>query len=98
MVSGNVRNWCWDQTICVLTSFRGDCHPRKALWLTLWSCVALVVPHTPLLPPPCCSSPLFLLGYVLPSHVTEEMLWECKQLGAHSPSTLLTTLMFFNTK
>ncbi|ELV09654.1 Glutamine-rich protein 1 [Tupaia chinensis] len=37
-------------------------------------------------------------GYVLPSHVTEEMLWECKQLGAHSPSTLLTTLMFFNTK
>ncbi|EPQ07247.1 transcriptional regulator QRICH1 [Myotis yumanensis] len=38
------------------------------------------------------------LGYVLPSHVTEEMLWECKQLGAHSPSTLLTTLMFFNTK
>ncbi|XP_055021713.1 transcriptional regulator QRICH1-like isoform X1 [Boleophthalmus pectinirostris] len=38
------------------------------------------------------------LGYVIPSHVTEEMLWECKQLGAHSPSTLLTTLMFFNTK
>ncbi|XP_074139335.1 transcriptional regulator QRICH1 [Sminthopsis crassicaudata] len=38
------------------------------------------------------------LGYVLPSRVTEEMLWECKQLGAHSPSTLLTTLMFFNTK
>lgn len=39
-----------------------------------------------------------LPGYVIPSHVTEEMLWECKQLGAHSPSTLLTTLMFFNTK
>ncbi|XP_076859198.1 transcriptional regulator QRICH1-like isoform X2 [Brachyhypopomus gauderio] len=38
------------------------------------------------------------LGYVIPSHVTEEMLWECKQLGAHSPPTLLTTLMFFNTK
>ncbi|XP_028681204.1 transcriptional regulator QRICH1-like [Erpetoichthys calabaricus] len=38
------------------------------------------------------------LGYVIPSHVTEEMLWECKQLGAHSPATLLTTLMFFNTK
>ncbi|KAJ7406857.1 Glutamine-rich protein 1 [Willisornis vidua] len=38
------------------------------------------------------------LGYILSSHVTEEMLWECKQLGAHSPSTLLTTLMFFNTK
>ncbi|XP_030640220.1 glutamine-rich protein 1-like [Chanos chanos] len=38
------------------------------------------------------------LGYLMPTHVTEEMLWECKQLGAHSPSTLLTTLMFFNTK
>ncbi|XP_077384678.1 transcriptional regulator QRICH1-like [Festucalex cinctus] len=38
------------------------------------------------------------LGYVIPSHVTEEMLWECKQLGAHSPWTLLTTLMYFNTK
>ncbi|XP_054465133.1 transcriptional regulator QRICH1-like [Anoplopoma fimbria] len=38
------------------------------------------------------------LGYIIPSHVTEEMLWEGKQLGAHSPSTLLTTLMFFNTK
>uniref|UniRef100_A0A286XEW5 Uncharacterized protein n=1 Tax=Cavia porcellus TaxID=10141 RepID=A0A286XEW5_CAVPO len=38
------------------------------------------------------------LGYVLPSQVTEEMLWECKQLGAHFPSTLLTTLMFFNPK
>ncbi|KAF3860629.1 hypothetical protein F7725_000884 [Dissostichus mawsoni] len=38
------------------------------------------------------------LGYIIPSHVTEEMLWECKQLGAHSPWTLLTTLMFFNTK
>lgn len=38
------------------------------------------------------------LGYFIPSQVTEEMLWECKQLGAHSPATLLTTLMFFNTK
>uniref|UniRef100_A0A8D3BHF7 Glutamine-rich 1 n=1 Tax=Scophthalmus maximus TaxID=52904 RepID=A0A8D3BHF7_SCOMX len=38
------------------------------------------------------------LGYIIPSHVTEEMLWECKQLGAHSPATLLTTLMYFNTK
>lgn len=38
------------------------------------------------------------LGYIIPSHVTEEMLWECKQLGAHSPTTLLTTLMYFNTK
>ncbi|TRY99225.1 hypothetical protein DNTS_031402 [Danionella cerebrum] len=36
--------------------------------------------------------------YIIPSHVTEEMLWECKQLGAHSPATLLTTLMYFNTK
>lgn len=39
-----------------------------------------------------------ILGYIIPSHVTEEMLWECKQLGAHSPATLLTTLMYFNTK
>lgn len=38
------------------------------------------------------------VGYIIPSHVTEEMLWECKQLGAHSPTTLLTTLMYFNTK
>ncbi|KAI5101530.1 glutamine-rich protein 1, partial [Silurus meridionalis] len=38
------------------------------------------------------------LSYVIPSHVNEEMLWECKQLGAHSPATLLFTLMFFNTK
>ncbi|XP_040889477.1 glutamine-rich protein 1-like isoform X2 [Toxotes jaculatrix] len=38
------------------------------------------------------------LGYIIPSYVTEEMLWECKQLGAHSPATLLTTLMYFNTK
>ncbi|KAL1021536.1 hypothetical protein UPYG_G00014520 [Umbra pygmaea] len=38
------------------------------------------------------------LGYVIASQVTEEMLWECKQLGAHSPATLLNTLMFFNTK
>lgn len=45
-----------------------------------------------------CSFSLYLPGYIIPSHVTEEMLWECKQLGAHSPSTLLTTLMYFNTK
>lgn len=25
-------------------------------------------------------------------------MWECKQLGAHSPHVLLSTLMFFNTK
>ncbi|KAM8930204.1 transcriptional regulator QRICH1 isoform 2-T2 [Pelodytes ibericus] len=45
-----------------------------------------------------CQPRVTPLGYVIPSHVTEEMLWECKQLGAHSPATLLTTLMFFNTK
>ena len=73
--------------------------------LSLWWPLAVLGAHSqdvslmpPILPSSCCSSTLFLLGYVLPSHVTEEMLWECKQLGAHSPSTLLTTLMFFNTK
>lgn len=38
------------------------------------------------------------LGYIIPSCISEDMLWECKQLGAHSPSTLLFTLMYFNTK
>uniref|UniRef100_A0A4W3J3P8 Glutamine-rich protein 1-like n=1 Tax=Callorhinchus milii TaxID=7868 RepID=A0A4W3J3P8_CALMI len=38
------------------------------------------------------------LGYLIPSRITEEMLWDCKQLGAHSPATLLYTLMYFNTK
>uniref|UniRef100_A0A8C4QLQ1 Glutamine-rich 1 n=1 Tax=Eptatretus burgeri TaxID=7764 RepID=A0A8C4QLQ1_EPTBU len=38
------------------------------------------------------------LGFIIPSQITEEMLWECKQLGAHSPATLLNTLMYFNTK
>nr|XP_006122708.1 glutamine-rich protein 1-like [Pelodiscus sinensis]XP_025040199.1 glutamine-rich protein 1-like [Pelodiscus sinensis] len=37
-------------------------------------------------------------GYILSSCITEEMLWDCKQLGAHSPSILLFTLMYFNTK
>lgn len=37
-------------------------------------------------------------GYVISSCITEDMLWKCKQLGAHSPTTLLFTLMFFNTK
>nr|XP_022917204.1 zinc finger MYM-type protein 3-like [Onthophagus taurus] len=32
------------------------------------------------------------------TRVEEEHLWECKQLGAHSPLVLLNTLMFFNTK
>uniref|UniRef100_H3AKV0 Uncharacterized protein n=1 Tax=Latimeria chalumnae TaxID=7897 RepID=H3AKV0_LATCH len=38
------------------------------------------------------------LGYMIPSCISEEMLWDCKQLGAHSPTTLLFTLMYFNTK
>ncbi|KAM8974475.1 transcriptional regulator QRICH1-like [Pelodytes ibericus] len=37
-------------------------------------------------------------GYIISSCVSEDMLWECKQLGAHSPTTLLFTLMYFNTK
>ncbi|XP_063041358.1 zinc finger MYM-type protein 4 [Engraulis encrasicolus] len=36
-------------------------------------------------------------GYVH-SRVQEEYLWECKQLGAYSPSVLLYTLFFFCTK
>uniref|UniRef100_A0A4W4F2L1 TRASH domain-containing protein n=1 Tax=Electrophorus electricus TaxID=8005 RepID=A0A4W4F2L1_ELEEL len=36
-------------------------------------------------------------GYVH-SRVEEEYLWECKQLGAFSPSVLLNTLLFFCTK
>lgn len=45
----------------------------------------------------------FLIGvcsfteYIV-TRVEEEHLWECKQLGAHSPHVLLSTLMFFNTK
>ncbi|XP_074128142.1 transcriptional regulator QRICH1-like isoform X2 [Sminthopsis crassicaudata] len=38
------------------------------------------------------------LGHVLSSCILEQMLWDCRQLGAHSPSTLLFTLMYFNTK
>ncbi|XP_072404611.1 zinc finger MYM-type protein 4-like isoform X2 [Chiloscyllium punctatum] len=30
--------------------------------------------------------------------IEEEHLWECKQLGAYSPTVLLNTLLFFNTK
>ncbi|XP_011860644.1 PREDICTED: zinc finger MYM-type protein 3-like [Vollenhovia emeryi] len=37
------------------------------------------------------------LEYIV-TRVEEEHLWECKQLGAHSPHVLLSTLMFFNTK
>ncbi|XP_076373398.1 zinc finger protein without children isoform X3 [Tachypleus tridentatus] len=32
------------------------------------------------------------------SRVEEEVLWESRQLGAHSPHVLLNTLMYFNTK
>ncbi|CAH1799597.1 unnamed protein product, partial [Owenia fusiformis] len=30
--------------------------------------------------------------------IEEDHLWECKQLGAHSPHVLLNTLVYFNTK
>ncbi|XP_064627883.1 zinc finger MYM-type protein 3-like isoform X2 [Lineus longissimus] len=30
--------------------------------------------------------------------IEEEHLWECKQLGAHSPHVLLNTLIYFNTR
>ncbi|XP_030644396.1 zinc finger MYM-type protein 4 [Chanos chanos] len=36
-------------------------------------------------------------GYIH-SRVEEEYLWQCKQLGAYSPSVLLNTLLFFCTK
>lgn len=39
----------------------------------------------------------FFVEYIV-TRVEEEHLWECKQLGAHSPHVLLSTLMFFNTK
>lgn len=39
----------------------------------------------------------YFLEYIV-TRVEEEHLWECKQLGAHSPHVLLSTLMFFNTK
>lgn len=32
------------------------------------------------------------------TRVTETMLWECRQLGAHTPQVLLNTLFYFNTK
>lgn len=40
---------------------------------------------------------LYFLDYIV-TRVEEEHLWESKQLGAHSPHVLLSTLMFFNTK
>lgn len=42
-------------------------------------------------------SQLHFIEYIV-TRVEEEHLWECKQLGAHSPHVLLSTLMFFNTK
>ncbi|XP_063885994.1 zinc finger MYM-type protein 3-like isoform X2 [Scylla paramamosain] len=32
------------------------------------------------------------------TRITESMLWECRQLGAHTPQVLLNTLFYFNTK
>ncbi|XP_018344083.1 PREDICTED: zinc finger MYM-type protein 3 isoform X2 [Trachymyrmex septentrionalis] len=43
-------------------------------------------------------SVLFNDAQYIVTRVEEEHLWECKQLGAHSPHVLLSTLMFFNTK
>lgn len=45
----------------------------------------------------CKSSKYRILEYIV-TRVEEEHLWESKQLGAHSPHVLLSTLMFFNTK
>lgn len=67
--------------------FPFSCLPSETVTLLVWNASWF-----------CWHWFLVFAGYVLPSHVTEEMLWECKQLGAHSPATLLTTLMFFNTK
>jgi hypothetical protein len=33
-----------------------------------------------------------------PSRIEEELLWEAKQLGAHTPWILLNTILYFNTK
>ncbi|XP_071956100.1 zinc finger MYM-type protein 2-like [Antedon mediterranea] len=35
---------------------------------------------------------------VINSKITEDLMWDCKQLGAHSPYVLLNTLVYFNTK
>ncbi|XP_054271190.1 zinc finger MYM-type protein 3-like [Macrosteles quadrilineatus] len=43
-------------------------------------------------------SELFSDHHYIVTRVEEEHLWESKQLGAHSPHVLLSTLMFFNTK
>ncbi|KAM8976838.1 zinc finger MYM-type protein 4 isoform 2-T2 [Pelodytes ibericus] len=41
--------------------------------------------------------PTLANGYIF-SRIEEEHLWECKQLGAYSPTVLLNTLLFFTTK
>ncbi|XP_063310866.1 zinc finger MYM-type protein 4 isoform X1 [Pelobates fuscus] len=41
--------------------------------------------------------PVLANGYMF-SRIEEEHLWECKQLGAYSPTVLLNTLLFFTTK
>ena len=44
-----------------------------------------------------CTIASLLVGLIV-CRIEEEHLWECKQLGAHSPYVLLNTLVFFNTK
>ena len=41
--------------------------------------------------------PVNELGYFV-TRIEEEHLWESKQLGAHSPQVLLSTLIYFNAK
>ncbi|XP_042622136.1 transcriptional regulator QRICH1-like [Cyprinus carpio] len=36
--------------------------------------------------------------YIIKCCVRGDVVWVCEDVGAHSPSTLLTTLMYFNTK
>ncbi|XP_062385238.1 zinc finger MYM-type protein 4 isoform X2 [Sardina pilchardus] len=43
-------------------------------------------------------TPVVTPGGYIHSRVEEEYLWECKQLGAYSPSVLLYTLFYFCTK
>ncbi|XP_069751882.1 zinc finger MYM-type protein 4 isoform X2 [Narcine bancroftii] len=45
-----------------------------------------------------CWQPQLLPSGQLFCRIEEEHLWECKQLGAYSPTVLLNTLLFFNTK
>jgi hypothetical protein len=40
---------------------------------------------------------LIVAGHLI-CRIEEEHLWECKQLGAHSPHVLLNTLIYFNTR